>query len=103
MFLLTWKGNKQLLNPEVLAVFSHLSTNLPKHCSLGEHCKDHAYQLVCCCEYRFVERLPLTSLLSEVGPEGSVMLNNAGRHHPDYSSEVPVASLRYPAGPFELA
>ena len=83
--------------------FSHLSTDLPKHCSLCEHGKDHAYQLVRRCEYRFVEWLPLAPLLSEVGPEGSVMLDNAGGHHPDYSSKMPIASLRYPAGPFELA
>jgi hypothetical protein len=96
-------GKKQIQEIVIVVRYSQLSTDLPEHCSLCEHCKDHAYQLVRRREYGFVERLPLAPFLSEVGPEGSVMLDNAGRHHPDYSPEMPVAPLRYPAGPFELA
>jgi hypothetical protein len=45
---------------------------------LCEHRENHAYQLVRRREYGFVERLSLTPFFSEVGPEGSVMLDNAG-------------------------
>jgi hypothetical protein len=50
-----------------------------------------------------LKQLPLASFPSEVGPEAGVMLDDKGGHRPDYPREMPVAPLRYPAGPFELA
>ena len=84
-------------------MYSHLSTDLLEHCSLSEHRKDHAYQFMRRCKDSFVERLPRCAFLHEVGPESGIMLDNAGRHQPDHPSKVPVAPLRYPTGPFELA
>ena len=83
--------------------YSHLSTDLPEHCPLSEHRKDSSYQLVCRSEDGFFVWLPLAPLLHKVSPESGVMLNNTSRHQPDHPPEMPVAPLRYPAGPFELA
>ena len=84
-------------------VFSHLCTDLPEHRCLSEHRKDNTYKLMRCRKDRLFERLSLALLLHKVGPEGGVMLDNAGRHQPDHPPEVSLAPLRYPVAAFELA
>ncbi len=97
------KALKGIYTKSLTLPSSHLCTDLLEHCPLSEHRKDNAYKLMCRRKDRLLEWLPLAPLLHKVGPECGVMLYNAGRHQPDYTPEMPVASLRYSAAPFELA